>query len=586
MIINLLRNILPYFTIGVLVCIILSLGWHQHWISATLDTAILFGLVVWLMLLHVGLLFERAEKKGHRAMVYFSLLVLGFPLFSILGWNYCENSGDDFLESLPEHKTFLTIGLILYILIRTTRLIRVLYTRIKNPAFIFITSFIFLALGGTGLLLLPEATVHGISFIDALFTSTSAVCVTGLTVLDTSKDFTFFGKVIIMILMELGGLGILTITSFFGYFFRGGASFREGLYMSDFLSSDSLNNVMSLAVKVVGVTLAIECAGAVMIYYSIQETEVGEDNPLFFASFHAVSAFCNAGFSTLSEGGLYAPALRHNYTLHLIIVCLLILGGIGFNILFNFYTYIKLTIKKYFYRVFKNEYLRHPARIVTLNTHIVVITTIILLFIGTIFYYVAEYDNSLAEHCSFSGKWIAAFFSSATPRTAGFQVIEVRLLSPATIFFTILLMWIGASPASTGGGIKTSAFALALLNIFALSKGKNHLEIRGKQISSTSIRRAFAIITLSLLVIGFSILIILTFDPEENMLKVSFEAFSAFSTVGLSLGITSDLTSGSKMVLIVLMLLGRIGTFNLVVGMMKKIRAQHHRYPKESILIN
>ncbi|XOD67119.1 MAG: TrkH family potassium uptake protein [Flavobacteriales bacterium Tduv] len=586
MISSLLRKILPYFTITAAVCLILSLGWREHWISEFLDTTILFSLVVWLMLLHVGLLFERAEQKGYRAMICFSLLVLGFPILEILGWNYWYNSKGDVLESLTEHKTVLTIGLILYILIRTTRLMRVLYTRIDNPAFIFVTSFIFLALGGTGLLLLPEVTVQGISFIDALFTSTSAVCVTGLVVLDTAKDFTFLGKVIIMILMELGGLGILTITSFFGYFFRGGASFREGLYMSNFLSSDSLNNVMSLAVKVVGVTLAIECVGAVMIYYSIQETEIGENGPFFFAAFHSVSAFCNAGFSTFSEGGLYAPKLRNNYTLHLIIACLLILGGIGFNILFNFYTYIKLTLKKYFYRVFKKEYLRYPARIVTLNTHIVVITTIILLFIGTIFYYIVEYDNSLAEHRSLSGKWIAAFFSSATPRTAGFQVIDVRLLSPATIFFTMLLMWIGASSASTGGGIKTSAFALALLNIFALSKGKNYLEIRGKQISSTSIRRAFAIITLSLLVIGFSILMILTFDPEENMLKVSFEAFSAFSTVGLSLGITANLTSGSKVVLIVLMLLGRIGTFNLMVGMMKKIRTQYHRYPKESILIN
>lgn len=565
---------------------ILSLGWHNPWINASYDIAVLFGLTLLLILLHLGLLFERPAQKGQRAMIIFSLFILGFSLLTIFGWIYLDASESSFLQKLLRAKHSLTIGLILYILVRMTRLIRVLYTRIHNPAFIFVTSFIFLALGGTGLLLLPEATVNGISFVDAAFTSTSAVCVTGLVVLDTAKEFTFFGKVIIMILMELGGLGTLTITSFFGYFFRGSASFREGLYMSNFLSTeDSLNDVMNLAVKVVGITLVIECAGAIMIYCTTQGTDTGPEGPLFFATFHAISAFCNAGFSTLSEG-LYAMPIRYNYSLQSVIVSLLILGGIGFNILFNFYTYIKLTFKKYFYNIFKREYLRQPARIVTLNTRIVMITTVTLLFIGTVFYFVSEYHNSLAEHRSLAGKWMAAFFSSATPRTAGFQVVDISLFAPATVFFTMLLMWIGASPASTGGGIKSSTFVLALLNIFSIVKGKAYLEIQSKEISLDSIRRAFAIITLSLVVIWLAIFIILELEQQADMLKVSFEAFSAFSTVGLSLGITASLSWGSKLILIILMLLGRIGTFNLMVGIMKKMRAQHHRYPKETILIN
>ncbi|XOD69034.1 MAG: potassium transporter TrkG [Flavobacteriales bacterium AspAUS03] len=585
MIPNLLRKILPYFTILISICLIINLGWRNPWINTLYGTAILFSISLLLILLHVGLLFERSAKKWQQAMIVFSLLILGFSLLTTFGWIYLDASGSSFLQKLLKAKTPLIIGLILYILVRITRLIRVLYTRIHNPAFIFVISFIFLALGGTGLLLLPEATVNGISFIDAAFTSTSAVCVTGLVVLDTAKEFTFFGKVIIMILMELGGLGILTITSFFGYFFRGSASFREGLYMSNFLSTDSLNDVMNLAVKVVGITLAIECAGAIMIYCTTQGTNTGPEGPVFFAAFHSISAFCNAGFSTLSEG-LYTAPLRYNYSLQFVIVSLLILGGIGFNILFNFYTYIKLTFKKRFYNIFKHEYLRQPARIVILNTRIVMITTVALLLVGTIFYFVSEYHNSLAEHHSFAGKWMAAFFSSATPRTAGFQVVDISRFAPTTVFFTMLLMWIGASPASTGGGIKTSTFILAILNIFSLSKEKAYLEIQSKEISLDSVRRAFAIITLSLIVIGLAIFIILGLEKQADMLKVSFEAFSAFSTVGLSLGITSNLSSGSKLVLIILMLLGRIGTFNLMVGIMKKIRAQHHRYPKETILIN
>ncbi|WP_238784908.1 TrkH family potassium uptake protein [Blattabacterium cuenoti] len=481
----------------------------------------------------------------------------------------------------------LLICLTLYILIRITYLMRIIYVKIHNPAFIFITSFVFLSFLGSVLLMLPTSTVKKISFIDALFTSTSAVCVTGLVVLDTAKDFTYFGKVIILTLVELGGLGILTITSFFSYFFRDGFSFREGIYISNFLNTKTTNNVLSLAVKVVMFTLIVEAIGTLLIYFSINRNFIETDSRLFFSIFHSISAFCNSGFSTLSKG-LYSESVRFNYLLQFIIACLLILGGIGFNILFNFFTYIWITFKKYFYRVFKEEYFRYPAHIVTLNTKIVVFTTFILLFFGTIFYYFSELHFSLIEHPSFTGKWVASFFSSATSRTAGFQVLNLNKWTPITILFTIFLMWIGASPASTGGGIKTSTFALALMNVISLSIGKNRLEIQRKEISSETVRRSFAIIILSLIVIYISILIILFLDPKKDILSISFEVFSAFSTVGLSLGITSNLSNGSKLVLIILMLLGRIGVFNIMVGLLKNRINSHYyyRFTQGNILIN
>ncbi|WP_185870559.1 TrkH family potassium uptake protein [Blattabacterium cuenoti] len=575
------RNLLPFITPVLFLYIMISLGWKTS-INPFFNSVILIGIVLLLSLLHLFILFKKNLNKGYQSMIFLSFLILMISLIFSFFQIFCRN------EKIADIKISLFISLILYILICITYFMRIVYVKIHNPAFIFITSFVLLSFLGSVLLMLPASTVKGISFVDAFFTSTSAVCVTGLVVLDTAKDFTYLGKIIILTLVELGGLGILTITSFFSYFFRDGFSFREGIYISNFLNKKTTNNVLSLAVKVVMFTLIVEIIGALLIYFSINRDRMKLENPLFFSIFHSVSAFCNSGFSTLSQG-LYSESVRFNYWLQFIIACLLILGGIGFDILFNFFTYIWLTLKKFFYKIFKDEYFRYPVHIVTLNTKIVVFTTCFFLFLGTLFYYISEYHCSLSEHTSFIGKWVVSFFSSATSRTAGFQVLDMKELAPVTILFTIFLMWIGASPASTGGGIKTSTFALALMNIISLSRGKSRLEIQRKEISSESIKLAFSIIMLSIIVIYISILIILCLDPKQDILSISFEVFSAFSTAGLSLGITSNLSIGSKLVLIILMFLGRIGVFNIMLGLLKnRIRTHdyYYRYPKGYILIS
>ncbi|WP_185867200.1 TrkH family potassium uptake protein [Blattabacterium cuenoti] len=577
-----LRNFLDITAPIIFFYIIISLGWKTF---RFFNVEILLGIVFIISIIHFFILFDKNIEKGYKSMIFLSffilVLALIFPIIKILFCYKDINAKDIKISTL--------ISLILYVLIRVTYFMRIVYVKIHNPIFIFITSFVFLSFLGSILLMLPASTIKKISFIDALFTSTSAVCVTGLVVLDTAKDFTYLGKIFILILIELGGLGILTITSFFSYFFRDGFSFKEAIFISNFLNTKTTSNVLSLAVKVVMFTLSIEFIGALLIYFSVKEKNTIEsDGILFFSIFHSISAFCNSGFSTLSQG-LYSPSVRFNYLLQLIIACLLILGGIGFNILFNFFTYMWLTIKKYFFKIFKYEDFRRPAHVVTLNTQIVILTTFFLLFFGTVFYYISEYNFSLSEHSSFYGKWIVSFFSSATSRTAGFHVLNMNSLAPATIFFTIFLMWIGASPASTGGGIKTSTFALALMNIISLSRGKNRLEIQRREISSESIRLSFSIIMLSIIIIYISILIIIFLDPKEDILSISFEVFSAFSTAGLSLGITSNLSNGSKLILIFLMLLGRIGVFNVMIGLLRKNKiGSHHyyRYPKGNILIN
>jgi len=223
--------------------------------------------------------------------------------------------------------------------------------------------------------------------------------------------------------------------------------------------------------------------------------------------------------------------------------------------------------------------------VLSLNSRITLITTLSISLVAFVVFYFLEYNNTLAEHNGF-GKVVTALFGATTPRTAGFNTIDTTALAFPTLMMVFFLMWIGASPQSTGGGIKTSTFAIATLNIFSLAKGKSRIEIFRREIAEISIRRAFAIISLSLVVIGFAIMFISIFDPEKQLLDIAFECFSAYSTVGLSLGITSNLSSVSKFIIIVVMFVGRISMLSLVIAVFKKIKHKNYSYPKEEITIN
>lgn len=454
-----------------------------------------------------------------------------------------------------------------------------------NPAQLFIASFLLIILTGSALLMLPKATYDGISLLDALFTSTSAVCVTGLIVVDTGSYFTLFGQTIILMLMQIGGLGIMTFASYFSYFFRGQTSYQNQLMLKDATNSDKIGEVFSVLKKILFITFIVELLGAIFIYFSLNNSEISHiGDRLFFSIFHAVSGFCNAGFSTL-ENSLYEPDFRFNYPLHIVIALLFILGGIGFPIVLNIYKYVLYSFKNLFSKITKKQRLPYSPWVINLNTRIVIFTTFVLLILGTIGFYAFEYNNTLAEHNWF-GKIVTAFFGAATPRTAGFNSVDVGALNFSTIMLMFLLMWVGASPASTGGGIKTSTIAVATLNFFSLAKGKDRIEVYRREISQASVRRAFAIISLSLMVIGISIFLIATFDQDKALLSIAFEAFSAYSTVGLSTGITADLSLYSKVVIIFTMFIGRVSMLTLLIAMLRRVKHLNYRYPTDEILIN
>lgn len=455
---------------------------------------------------------------------------------------------------------------------------------VVNPAQLFILSFLFLIITGSFFLLLPNATYSGISLIDAVFTATSAVCVTGLVVVDTGSYFTLFGQIVIILLIQAGGLGIMTFASYFGYFFKGASSFKKQLVLSELTWSGKLGEVFSTLKKIILITLLIEAAGAFFIYLTLnREIFPDEQGRWFFAVFHSVSGFCNAGFSTL-QNSLYDAAFRFNYSLHLILAALFILGGLGFPIVFNLLKFLKNKLVNGILRLFGRKH-NHLPWILNINTRIVLITTLILIVAGTIHFFIFEYNNTLTEH-NFLGKIVSAFFSAVTPRTAGFNTTDTASLGIPAVLMVLFLMWVGASPASTGGGIKTSTLALAVLNFLSLARGKKRMEAFGREISQSSVNRAFSVVFLSVLVISISVFGVALFDGDKDMLDISFECVSAFSTVGLSRGITADLSSSSKFILIFTMFVGRVGMLTVLIAFIKKVILYKYRYPAEDVLIH
>lgn len=454
-----------------------------------------------------------------------------------------------------------------------------------NPALLFVYSFLFIIFLGTGLLMLPNATYTGITLTNAFFTSTSAVCVTGLIVVDTATYFTPLGQVFIIVLIQIGGLGIMTFTSFFGYFFKGGASFGNEFLLKELINEEKIGEIFNTLLKIIILTFTIEAIGALLIYYTVPASLfTGNLAAIGFSVFHAISAFCNAGFSTLSSG-LYQPGFRMNFNLHYIIGFLIIIGGLGFPIVFNYARLFRHHLKNKYNQIFKKTKYIYVPKIILVNTRIVVITTLLLILGGFIFFMFSEYNHSLSG-LSLAGKVAGAFFASVTARTAGFNTVDLSMLAPVSILFFMFLMWVGASPASTGGGIKTTTFAVAVMNFVSLAKGKGRVEVFGRELANESVRRAFAVIFLSFAVIIMATLILVVTDGVLGLTNILFEVISAFGTVGLSLGITSQLSTSGKWIVIVTMFLGRVGTLTLLVGFFRKLRSFQYHYPKENIMIN
>ena len=448
------------------------------------------------------------------------------------------------------------------------------------PALLFSTSFFIIIFIGSGLLMLPNAHTLPFTFLDSLFTSVSAVCVTGLVVVDTATSFSLLGKIIILCLIQIGGLGIMTFTGFFSFIFTSSSSFRDRLLLKEIFSSQSLENLFKLLTKIILWTFLTEIAGALLIYCSL---DLDSKNKVIFSIFHSVSAFCNAGFSTLSNG-LFSTGIRHNYSIQITVALLVILGGIGFPVLLNVYSYLKQLIIILIRKVqMKQIPVIHQQR--NISGRIILFMTFFLILAGTGLYYIFEKGNSLRGMDN-TQKFIVSFFGSVSSRTAGFHITDISLWGYPTVFLMIFLMWIGASPGSTGGGIKTTTFAIALRSAYNSIKGRQHLVIGNREIGSGTIIRVLSIIFLSILIISAGFFCLLLSEYGKNPVYLLFECVSAFSTVGLSLANTSSFSQTGKIVVMLLMFIGRVGPLTLLTGLLVSYHKHYSRYPEIDIIIN
>ncbi len=437
------------------------------------------------------------------------------------------------------------------------------------PAQIVLLSFGVIIFAGTLLLALPISAADGkdIAFIDAFFIATSATCVTGLSTISLADNFSFVGQIIVLVLLQIGGLGYMTLHSSMMILLGKSMAVKNQVMMQDLLDITSMSDLIAMIVDIIKYTIVIEFCGAIILStaFTFEGYEFGQ--ALYYGFFHAISAFCNAGFALFNdsmEGFATNPVISNT------ISALIILGGLGFIVLKE----LELVI-------------RGRKKLVNLTVHskVVFVTTFTLLFGVMAYFFFSEYLHSLKD-MSFLTQLQVSFFQSVTTRTAGFNTISLSALYPHTLYLFVLVMFIGANPGSTGGGIKTTTFAILFQSVRATLRGKDRVEFFDRTLPNFYVVRAISIIVISLMICSFFILLLMRLETEHSFLSIFFEAVSAFATVGLSLGITPYLTVAGKAVIIVLMFIGRIGplTMALAIGQ-KKQDIGKVKYPTGRIMI-
>ncbi len=419
-----------------------------------------------------------------------------------------------------------------------------------NPWHYLFLSFIFLTLTGALLLELPFVRIHDqLSFIDALFTSTSAVCVTGLIVVKTT-DFTLAGQIILMVLMQLGAIGIMTITTVLIMVIRGSIDLEHRLSFSRLQDNFNLKSSQKVINFIVKITFLAEFIGAILIGFGFYLKGFPVKKAIYHGIFQSVSGFCNAGFSTFDES-LTGTHWLVKYT----VMALIILGGLGYFVIFEIFQNKK--ISKY-----------------SLHSKVVLITSFILVFAGALFIFTVEGNESITD----------SLFQSVTARTAGFNSIDISLMHKVSLFFLTMLMFIGASPGSTGGGVKTTTFFIVNYSIIRVLRGETSIQVFGRHLSHKVLLRAMALVVVySLIIIIASILLMLIYPFK--FFDILFEVISAVGTVGLSLGLTAKFGVYGKVILIICMFLGRVGPATLAMITLRKQREIKIKYPEERIVL-
>ncbi len=441
--------------------------------------------------------------------------------------------------------------------------------RFFTPARVLVLGFSLLILVGALLLTWPEATRdgQGLGFLNALFTATSAVCVTGLVVVDTGTTFTIFGQLVILSLIQIGGLGFMTFATLIAIMLGKRVTFKERLVLQEALNQVSQAGVVRLARYVLQMTFLIEALGALIL--SVRwSVDLGWGQALYYGIFHAISAFNNAGFDLFGNFSSltgYSGDLVTNVT----VILLIITGGLGFTVLADLYSH-KREGKKF-----------------SLHTKLVLQASGILIILGAALIFAVEFANpKTLGTLPLPVKVMASFFQSVTTRTAGFNTLNLPDFRDTTLLLMIALMFIGASPGSTGGGVKTTTFISVVLAVLSTFKGEDHISVKGRTLPREVIQKAVAIMVLAILLI-FAVVSLLTISENADFLTLLFEVTSAFGTVGLSLGITPHLSGIGKIAIILTMFTGRVGPLTLGFALSQKRQGAEAaiKYPEEKIII-
>ena len=460
----------------------------------------------------------------------------------------------------------------------------------KNPTQTLIASFLVLIISGAGLLMLPLAsTGDNLSFVDALFTATSATCVTGLIVKDTGQDFGLMGQIVILTLIQLGGLGIVVFGAVFALLLGQALSLRESAAMQDLLSTRTLSRIGNMIAFIFIGTILIEAVGTIGLFGMWNDVPGQVANNIhqqyFYSIFHSVSAFCNAGFSLFDDSFI---SYDKSWGVYVVICPLIILGGLGFGVLYDLVTTATDRVKRVFKKLFFKRYrllMETPKRL-RLQTKIVLSVSACLIVLGMLAILVFERYASGSDS---PGKTsvLGALFQSITARTAGFNTVDISATSASSKFILILLMFIGGSPGSTAGGIKTVTLAVVVMTAIAALRKRQEVEMFKRSVRIVVVGRAVTV-TLLFLAVLFTATLALSITENTNgftMSDIMFEASSALGTVGLTTGITASLTTAGKFIIIATMLIGRLGPLTLLAALTFDLKPARYNYPDEAVIV-
>jgi len=584
-----IRHPLVAFTLGIaLVAADLTLAIRPI-VSVTFTLLQAALMVPWMAALVIGEHRHDPHREASQASGAQRAILTGGPLALLLvctaaKWSVLREAAGTGLDVyIPLYRTYTGLNLLLFIvgLIGARRAERFLMVMADHPARLMILSFGLTTLIGGCLLTLPLSlrNITDASLVDGLFTATSAVCVTGLAVNNVAQTYTPFGQIIIFLLFQGGGLGIMVLSAFFAIVAGRRMRVRSAVVMAEMIDHESLASFRGKVASIVVSTLVLEAIGAFALYQGFiaypeigygpgDEALSGPAGHVWAAIFHSVSAFCNAGFSIFKDGMMpFAGSLLVSST----IMALIILGGIGFPV-------IDEVLRAAVVRLLG----RRPPRL-SLHTRSVLLTTAILIGGGALAYLALEWSNTMSG-LSIQARILTALFQSVTTRTAGFNTLDFGAMRGATLMVTCMLMFIGGSPGSTAGGIKTTTLAVLFASLRAELRGYEAPRLLQRSIPAATVRRATGLTFLSVVILS-AILFALLLTEKHGPMQIAFETFSAFATVGLSTGITPELSVAGKLIVSAAMFIGRIGPLTLGLALASKAASRSYTLPEERVAI-